>query len=83
MKKGNQLELNLLNFMCKLREASVSRIGSWDWNVKGDNSIYHALYPRAWTIYEGNLHYIAVSKSNCCNNHCEYFFLLSYLIITF
>ncbi|GLT75667.1 hypothetical protein SLA2020_473720 [Shorea laevis] len=28
-------------------------IESWDWNLKGDLCTYHALFPRAWTIYEG------------------------------
>ncbi|XP_010520789.1 PREDICTED: non-lysosomal glucosylceramidase [Tarenaya hassleriana] len=28
-------------------------VGSWDWNLKGDKTMYHALYPRAWTVYEG------------------------------
>ncbi|XP_028086368.1 non-lysosomal glucosylceramidase isoform X2 [Camellia sinensis] len=36
-----------------LKESSASGIGSWDWNLKGHNSTYHALYPRAWTVYEG------------------------------
>lgn len=36
------------------RECSASGIGSWDWNLKGHSSTYHALYPRAWTVYEGN-----------------------------
>ncbi|XP_065870695.1 uncharacterized protein [Euphorbia lathyris] len=36
-----------------INEPAASGIGSWDWNLKGDNSTYHALYPRAWTIYEG------------------------------
>ncbi|GLT77209.1 hypothetical protein SLA2020_488170 [Shorea laevis] len=35
-----------------LKETAASGIGSWDWNMKGNNSTYHALYPRAWTIYE-------------------------------
>ncbi|MED6220792.1 hypothetical protein PIB30_048261 [Stylosanthes scabra] len=35
-----------------LRENPVSGIQSWDWNLSGDKSTYHALYPRAWTIYE-------------------------------
>ncbi|CAH8332020.1 unnamed protein product [Eruca vesicaria subsp. sativa] len=26
-------------------------ISSWDWNMKGDKSTYHALYPRSWTVY--------------------------------
>ncbi|QHO32486.1 Non-lysosomal glucosylceramidase [Arachis hypogaea] len=42
--------------MCRkpdiLRENPVSGIQSWDWNLSGDKSTYHALYPRAWTIYE-------------------------------
>ncbi|KAL2939448.1 Non-lysosomal glucosylceramidase [Bienertia sinuspersici] len=28
-------------------------IGTWDWNLKGDRSTYHALYPRSWTVYDG------------------------------
>jgi beta-glucosidase 2, glycosyl-hydrolase family 116 N-term len=24
----------------------------WDWKLKGDKTTYHALYPRAWTVYE-------------------------------
>lgn len=46
------------------RESSPSGIGSWDWKLNGHNSTYHALYPRAWTVYEGNLiltEYISVS----------------------
>ncbi|GAB4849166.1 hypothetical protein Ancab_003976 [Ancistrocladus abbreviatus] len=36
-----------------LKENAVSGIASWDWNLKGHNSTYHALYPRAWSVYEG------------------------------
>ncbi|KAL6964480.1 glucosylceramidase, partial [Sarracenia purpurea var. burkii] len=36
-----------------LKENSASGIGSWDWNLNGHSSTYHALYPRAWTVYEG------------------------------
>ncbi|KAG8368893.1 hypothetical protein BUALT_Bualt15G0093900 [Buddleja alternifolia] len=32
---------------------SPSGIGSWDWNLGGKKSSYHALYPRAWTVYDG------------------------------
>ncbi|XP_062109105.1 uncharacterized protein LOC133819784 [Humulus lupulus] len=28
-------------------------ISSWDWNLNGQHSTYHALFPRAWTIYDG------------------------------
>ncbi|PON61857.1 Beta-glucosidase GBA2-type [Parasponia andersonii] len=36
-----------------LKENEVSGIGSWDWNLSGHGSTYHALFPRAWTLYEG------------------------------
>nr|XP_048335999.1 non-lysosomal glucosylceramidase isoform X1 [Ziziphus jujuba var. spinosa] len=36
-----------------LKENEVSGIESWDWNLNGHNSTYHALFPRAWTVYEG------------------------------
>lgn len=25
---------------------------TWNWGFNGANAIYHALYPRAWTVYE-------------------------------
>ncbi|XP_074583993.1 uncharacterized protein LOC141840012 [Curcuma longa] len=28
-------------------------ISSWDWNLTGQHSTYHALFPRAWTVYDG------------------------------
>ena len=40
------------------RENEGSGIGSWDWNLNGHGSTYHALFPRAWTVYEGNLPYM-------------------------
>ncbi|MBA0783351.1 hypothetical protein Gotri_001079 [Gossypium trilobum] len=30
-----------------------SGIESWDWNLKGEKCTYHGLFPRSWTIYEG------------------------------
>ncbi|KAK1440393.1 hypothetical protein QVD17_06218 [Tagetes erecta] len=36
-----------------LKDKSGHGIGSWDWNFNGHNSTYHALYPRAWTMYDG------------------------------
>ncbi|XP_058181290.1 uncharacterized protein LOC131299569 isoform X2 [Rhododendron vialii] len=36
-----------------ITESAASGIGSWDWNLKGNNSTYHGLFPRAWTEYEG------------------------------
>ncbi|XP_015617336.1 uncharacterized protein [Oryza sativa Japonica Group] len=38
---------------CILGNQICQRIGSWDWNMSGQNSTYHALYPRSWTIYNG------------------------------
>ncbi|XP_051147380.1 uncharacterized protein LOC127262637 isoform X2 [Andrographis paniculata] len=32
---------------------SAPGIESWNWNLRGQKSTYHALYPRAWTVYEG------------------------------
>lgn len=28
-------------------------IESWDWKLSGKKSSYHALYPRSWTVYDG------------------------------
>lgn len=28
-------------------------ISSWGWNLSGQRSTYHALFPRAWTVYDG------------------------------
>ncbi|XP_075520658.1 uncharacterized protein LOC142553967 isoform X2 [Primulina tabacum] len=36
-----------------LNDSSSSGIGSWDWTLGGKNSTYHALFPRAWTVYDG------------------------------
>ncbi|KMT07918.1 hypothetical protein BVRB_6g145220 isoform A [Beta vulgaris subsp. vulgaris] len=36
-----------------LKEAAAEGIETWDWNLKGKNSTYYALYPRSWTVYDG------------------------------
>ncbi|XVF38038.1 hypothetical protein REPUB_Repub20aG0063300 [Reevesia pubescens] len=36
-----------------LGKASDEGISSWGWNLSGQHSTYHALFPRAWTIYDG------------------------------
>ncbi|XP_011087643.1 non-lysosomal glucosylceramidase isoform X2 [Sesamum indicum] len=36
-----------------LHDKSASGIESWDWNLGGQNSTYHALFPRSWTVYDG------------------------------
>lgn len=44
--------------LCVNRDTPDSGIRSWDWNFSGQNSTYHALFPRAWTVYEGNIYFI-------------------------
>lgn len=39
--------------MLLYRESTGSGTEFWDWNLNGDKCTYHALYPRAWTIYDG------------------------------
>ncbi|GFY92930.1 beta-glucosidase, GBA2 type family protein [Actinidia rufa] len=35
------------------RKSGNQGISSWGWNLSGQHSTYHALFPRAWTIYDG------------------------------
>ncbi|KAK6159670.1 hypothetical protein DH2020_003051 [Rehmannia glutinosa] len=41
------------SYQTNFLDSSASGIGSWDWNLDGKNSTYHALFPRAWTVYDG------------------------------
>ncbi|KAL5559867.1 hypothetical protein UlMin_036078 [Ulmus minor] len=34
-------------------KVEASGIKSWDWNLNAERCTYHALFPRAWTIYDG------------------------------
>ncbi|CAI6006757.1 unnamed protein product, partial [Closterium sp. NIES-64] len=36
------------------RKASGSGIDAWGWNMDGSRSTYYALFPRAWTVYQGS-----------------------------
>lgn len=38
------------------RDGKQDGIESWDWNLSGENSTYHALFPRSWTVYDGIIH---------------------------
>jgi hypothetical protein len=41
-------------FVCVcFRKNSDPGISSWDWNLSGQHSTYHALLPQAWTVYDG------------------------------
>ncbi|RZB44812.1 Non-lysosomal glucosylceramidase isoform C [Glycine soja] len=35
------------------RKPDDQGISSWGWNLSGQHSTYHALFPRAWTVYDG------------------------------
>ncbi|XP_022948946.1 non-lysosomal glucosylceramidase-like isoform X2 [Cucurbita moschata] len=37
----------------KSKDGKNDGIEAWDWNLSGEKSTYHALFPRAWTIYDG------------------------------
>ncbi|VVB11773.1 unnamed protein product [Arabis nemorensis] len=39
-------------YLCRGQDPNMG-IESWDWNMTGEKSTYHALYPRSWTVYEG------------------------------
>ena len=41
-------------YLCRGEAPNVG-IDSWDWNMTGEKSTYHALYPRSWTVYEGTM----------------------------
>ncbi|PKU72532.1 hypothetical protein MA16_Dca008588 [Dendrobium catenatum] len=36
-----------------IKKVGDQGISSWDWNLGGQHSTYHALFPRAWTVYDG------------------------------
>lgn len=36
-----------------LKGVGKAGIGSWDWRLKEDRCSYHALFPRSWTVYDG------------------------------
>uniref|UniRef100_A0A0D9X3Q7 Non-lysosomal glucosylceramidase n=1 Tax=Leersia perrieri TaxID=77586 RepID=A0A0D9X3Q7_9ORYZ len=36
-----------------LKGIDKAGIGSWDWKLKEENCNYHGLFPRSWTVYNG------------------------------
>ncbi|CAK7336249.1 unnamed protein product [Dovyalis caffra] len=44
-------------------KAGDQGISSWGWNLSGQHSTYHALFPRAWTIYDVGEHWEGKSQS--------------------
>lgn len=48
-----QKKVHLCDAFHRFRKYSDSGISSWDWNLSGQHSTYHALFPRAWTVYDG------------------------------
>ncbi|CAK7357173.1 unnamed protein product [Dovyalis caffra] len=51
--RAQMVKSTLVYYAQGVQTCLSSGIESWDWNLKGNNSTYHALYPRAWTVYEG------------------------------
>lgn len=48
------------------RKPSDQGISSWGWNLTGQHSTYHALFPRAWTVYDGKLLFSTVFLVDRC-----------------
>ncbi|GJN12628.1 hypothetical protein PR202_ga30923 [Eleusine coracana subsp. coracana] len=36
-----------------LKGIDKAGVGSWDWKLKEKNCTYHGLFPRSWTVYDG------------------------------
>lgn len=36
-----------------LKGVDKAGVGSWDWKMKEKNCTYHGLFPRSWTVYDG------------------------------
>lgn len=49
----SSVQVPYMMFYVIFRKNSDSGISSWDWNLSGQHSTYHALFPRAWTVYDG------------------------------
>lgn len=47
------LNSRALDWFHGLRKSRDKGISSWGWNLNGQHSTYHALFPRAWTVYDG------------------------------
>ena len=45
--------VGIMDWFHGLRKSRDKGISSWGWNLNGQHSTYHALFPRAWTIYDG------------------------------
>ncbi|KAK9156920.1 hypothetical protein Scep_003494 [Stephania cephalantha] len=60
-----------------LKKPDDHGISSWGWNLSGQHSTYHALFPRAWTIYDvGDWFFdrVGISAIDCpypCDNTCH------------
>lgn len=81
LEEQEKVILPIMNIICINREDAVSGISSWDWNLRGNNSTYHALYPRAWTVYEGI--YIAKWWTFCLYSFTTTFLdVSSYRVVT-
>jgi hypothetical protein len=68
---------------CSDRKAGDQGISSWGWNLNGQHSTYHALFPRAWTIYDGIIPLYCFCMMCVCiyiyiSSNLGFFFWLTY-----
>lgn len=60
--------LIFFNILCfrSSKKADEQGISSWGWNLNGQHSTYHALFPRAWTVYDGIFIFLVLLLLNVC-----------------
>ncbi|KAH9503274.1 Non-lysosomal glucosylceramidase [Bulinus truncatus] len=52
IRKNNETKyIKVLNCSERKKEKNTVRLKSWDWSFPPENGIYHALYPRAWSVF--------------------------------
>lgn len=55
-------QIHLYLFFRSSKKPDDQGISSWGWNLSGQHSTYHALFPRAWTVYDGMVIYIYINR---------------------
>lgn len=56
----------IIFFFRSSRKVDDQGISSWGWNLNGQHSTYHALFPRAWTVYDGIFIYFSPYVTKMC-----------------
>ena len=62
--QNHEWDITLLLCQSLCRDDTASGIETWDWNLNGEKCAYHALFPRAWTTYEGKVFAPTGNSSN-------------------